>query len=65
MKVYKFKETGNKYVVLSEGEFKHPEKRNWVKSVIYSPITSGNDNDKLKIYVREFNEFFEKFEEVI
>ncbi len=63
MRIFKFKETGNKYIVLSEGEFKHPETRKWIKAFIYTPVTS--DSITGKIYVREVNEFLEKFEEEI
>lgn len=59
MKKYRFKETGNIYVITGQCEFKHPERRDWIKAFIYSPV------DKMeKIYVRECSEFLEKFEEI-
>lgn len=57
-KIFIYSKTGNKYVVLGEAEFKHPENRNWIKSIMYSPVDNPN-----KVYVREKTEFLDRFKE--
>lgn len=57
-KIFIYSKTGNKYVVLGEAEFKHPENRNWINSIMYSPVDNPN-----KVYVREKTEFLDRFKE--
>ena len=43
------------YRVVNKARMKHPETREWMDCVIYSDIDNGS------IYVREMNDFFDKF----
>jgi len=58
-RLYKYK--GNLYILLNHCEFKHPDTREWISAVVYTPC---KDKD-VKVYVRESVEFFDRFEEVI
>ena len=55
--IYKYK--GKHYQVLSFGEMKNPYTRNWEDCVIYIQL------ENRKTYVRNKEEFFNKFEESI
>lgn len=54
-KVFVFNKTGNSYLVIEEGEMKDPSTREWLKSVVYKSLETGN------IYTRELNDFLNKF----
>ena len=54
-KVFVFNKTGNSYLVLEEGEMKDPSTREWLKSVVYKSLETGN------IYTRELNDFLNIF----
>ena len=69
--IVKFKRTGNLYKILSSVcKMKHPETREWISAVIYQGyklLENGDyieDPDK-KVWIREFQEFNEKFELVL
>ena len=54
---YKYK--NDEYIVLNnEIKFKHPQTREWINSVLYRSLSTGEE------YVREFEEFKYKFKEI-
>lgn len=65
--IVKFLKTGDLYKVLEENsEMKHPESRDWIPSVVYQSYKKLVDGEYIevtepKIYVRERQEFFERF----
>lgn len=74
MKIYEFKETKNRYRILNEcALFKDPTTREWRECVIYTPYETHNlDGTRTKvsgleetIYVREKEDFYNKFKEVL
>ena len=74
MKIYEFIETGNRYRILNERAlFKDPSSREWRECIIYTPYETYNQdgtrtkvsNLEEEIYVREKNEFYNKFKEVL
>lgn len=74
MKIYEFKETKNRYRILNEcALFKDPTTREWMKCIIYTPYETYNpDGTRTKvssveeqIYVREKEDFMNKFREVL
>lgn len=74
MKIYEFKETKNRYKILNEcALFKDPTTREWRECVIYTPYETHNlDGTRTKvsgveetIYVREKEDFYNKFKEVL
>lgn len=58
-KIYIFKETGNEYLILEEGELKDPSTRIWIPSVTYKSVDTG------KVYTREMTDFLNKFDEKV
>lgn len=66
--IYKYKGTGNLYKVLSSNcKMKNPVTRNWDQAVIYQGYKLLKDNKYIndpdrKVWVRELQEFKEKFE---
>ena len=74
MKIYEFKETKNRYRILNERAlFKDPTTREWRECIIYTPYETYNpDGTRTKvssveeqIYVREKEDFINKFREVL
>lgn len=74
MKIYEFKETKNRYRILNERAlFKDPTTREWRECIIYTPYETYNpDGTRTKvsgveeqIYVREKEDFMNKFREVL
>lgn len=74
MKIYEFKETKNRYRILNERAlFKDPTTREWRECIIYTPYEIHNpDGTRTKvsevgeeIYVREKEDFMNKFREVL
>ena len=58
--IYKFKETGNLYEVISfSAKMKNPITREWLDAVIYQSYNNENET-----WVREKSEFLERFENV-
>ena len=58
-KIYVFKETGNEYLILEEGELKHPSTREWISCITYKSVKDGT------VYTRELNDFLNKFIEKV
>ncbi len=56
--LFVFNRTGDKYLVLEEGELKDPTTRSWLKCVIYKSVKTGN------VYSREKEDFLKKFTKV-
>jgi hypothetical protein len=74
MKIYEFKETKNRYRILNERAlFKDTTTREWKECIIYTPYETYNpDGTRTKvsgveeqIYVREKEDFYNKFKEVL
>lgn len=74
MKIYEFRETKNRYRILNERAlFKDPTTREWKECIIYTPYETYNpDGTRTKvsgveeqIYVREKEDFMNKFREVL
>lgn len=74
MIVYEFKETKNRYRILNERAlFKDPTTREWRECIIYTPYEIHNpdgsrtrvSNLEETIYVREKEDFYNKFREVL
>lgn len=66
--IVRFKRTGNLYKILSTNcKFKNPETREWISAVIYQSykiLKDGEyfDDPEQNIWVREFQDFNNKFE---
>lgn len=52
-----FEYKGKNYGLIGQVKFKHPDTREWINAVAYRKI----ENDETMIYVRELNEFHERF----
>lgn len=66
--IVKFKRTGNLYLVLEcDCKMKHPESREWISAVIYQGYKIFDtdkyvDDPEKKIWIRELQDFTDKFE---
>lgn len=58
--IYKFKKKGTLYKVVDVAKMKNPTTRNWDECVIYEPTVNPDG----ALYVRERNEFNERFEKL-
>lgn len=47
----------NKYMYLGKAKMKHPDTREWIKCAMYSDLC-----DPELVYVREWEEFIDKFQ---
>lgn len=66
--IVRFKKTGNLYKILSSRcEMKNPVTREWMQAVIYETYkdAQGREVGEKNVYVREKQEFMERFELVL
>ncbi len=51
-----------KYEIIGYCRFKHPETRKWIEAVTYQFVKVSGKLSTNRVFVREFNEFFERFD---